>query len=348
MICCSNCFKDEGLKLKAFMLGEESTDNCPNCESHSGAKLDKEILIRLAHSFFVWGSLYRCDYGFSPVIEFNESQKTDIDATPTLKKDMELFERALGIGFFYYEPRLWMVGENEPLKDLCDTEKRFQIIEKILSLYPTKTLTQDEVFYRLRINPNEPDNHSQYDSPPSQFLGTGRLDDVAHPILYGSQDIEVCLHECRVTALDDIFLATIRPNLNLKLLDLSRIIDEASTEFESVDLAVYMLFLATDHSYETIREISKKVQQAGFDGIIYPSYFSLLRTGSMLFDTTYGMSNRKIPEYKAFEQSKIVENIALFGYPIKDGKVEIKCINKIILTNVKYNIQFGPVISPYA
>lgn len=348
MIYCSNCFGDEGLKLKAFMLGQKNTDSCPNCESCLGNKLNKEELIRLAHSFFVWGSLYRFDYGFSPVIEFNESQKTDINATPALKKDIELFERAIGIGFFYYGPRLWMMGENEPLKDLRNTEKRFQTIEKILSLYPTKILTQDEVFYRLRINPNEPDNHSQYDSPPNQFLGTGRLDDMDHPILYGSQDIEVCLHECKVTALDDIFLATIKPNLDLKLLDLSRIIDEELTEFESVDLAVYMLFLATAHSYETIREIGKKVKQAGFDGIIYPSYFSLLRTGSMPFNTTYGMSNRAIPEYRDFEQSKIVENIALFGYPIKEGKVEIKCINKITLTNVKYNIQFGPVISPFA
>lgn len=347
MIYCSNCFEDEGLKLKAFMIGAKNTDSCPNCTSSSGTKLDKALLIKLAHSFFVWGSLYRCDYGFSPVIEFNEHQKTDIDVSPQLIKDIHIFESALKVGFFYYGPRLWMVGENEPLIQLQNSKTRSEIIGEILSLYPIKTLSSNENIYRLRINPNSPNEELQYDSPPLEFLGTGRLDDKNHPILYASKDIEVCLHECRVTALDDIYMATLTPNTDLKLLDLSKIIDEDLTEFESIDLAVYMLFLATKHSYEIIREISKKTKEAGFDGIIYPSYFSLLRTGGMPFDTTSGISNRKLSQYRDFEQDKIVENIALFGYPIKEGKLQVQCINAIKLTNIRYSMQFGPVISSF-
>lgn len=344
---CSNCFADEGLKLKAFMIGKNNTNSCPNCASSTGAKLDKASLIKLAHSFFVWGSLFRSDYGFFPVIEFNEHQKTDINVPDQLIKDIRIFESELGIGFFYYGPRLWMVGQNEPLIQLQNLKTRSEVISNILSLYPTKILDSNEKIYRIRINPNNPNEHLQYDSPPLDSLGSGRLDDKNHPILYASKDIELCLHECRVTALDDIYMATLAPTIDLKLLDLSKIIDEGLTEFESIDIAIYMLFLASNHSYEAIREISKKTKQAGFDGIIYPSYFSLLRTGGMPFDTTYGASNRKIPEYRDFEQSKIVENIALFGHPIKESKVEVKCINAIKLTNIRYSMQFGPVVSPF-
>jgi len=51
------------------------------------------------------------------MVQFNERQKTSINASSWLKPDVELFERLLGIGFFHYGPRLWMVGEVEPLKD---------------------------------------------------------------------------------------------------------------------------------------------------------------------------------------------------------------------------------------
>ena len=36
----------------------------------------------------------------------------------SLKKDMKMIESAIGLRFFYYGPRLWMIGENEPLKAL--------------------------------------------------------------------------------------------------------------------------------------------------------------------------------------------------------------------------------------
>ena len=67
------------------------------------------------------------------------------------------------------------------------------------------------------------------------------------------------------------------------------------TEFESIDIAIHMLFLAGEHSYEISRDIASAAKEKGYEGIIYPSYFSLLRTGSMPFDTIYGISIRKVP-----------------------------------------------------
>jgi len=116
-IACSACFADHGLRLNAEQIGSEDESACTNCGKTDGKKLTKEALEALAHRFFVWGSLSRGRYGAAPMVQFNERQKTSINASSWLKPDVELFERLLGIGFFHYGPRLWMVGEVEPLKD---------------------------------------------------------------------------------------------------------------------------------------------------------------------------------------------------------------------------------------
>ncbi len=161
-------------------------------------------------------------------------------------------------------------------------------------------------------------------------------------MLYGSQDIEVCVHECRVTVEDELYLATITTKKELKLLDLTEIIDDDTTEFESIDIAIHMLFLAGEHSYEISRDIAIAAKEKGYDGIIYPSYYSLLRTGSMPFDTIYGISIRKLPITVEYAKSQIIQNIALFGRPIQEEIVRVVCINKLILNKIIYDIHFGP------
>jgi hypothetical protein len=93
-------------------------------------------------------------------------------------------------------------------------------------------------------------------------------------------------------------------------------------------MAVHMLFLAGKHAYKISREIATAVRTAGFDGIIYPSYFSLLRLGAMPFQTVYGLSQRRIPTYQEYEQAKAIPNLAIFGRPIQQGKISVQCINK--------------------
>ena len=165
----------------------------------------------------------------------------------------------------------------------------------MLSEYPERTLTENSKFYRLRIDPKCPDDPGEYDSPPTNRIGSGRLDSTNLPVMYGSQDIDICIHECRAAAEDDIYVATLKVQRDLRLLDLTQVLDEEGTEFESLDMAIHMLFLARSHSYEISREIAMAARDSGFDGIIYPSFFSLVRTGGYPFETFYGLSMRPIP-----------------------------------------------------
>ena len=327
-VACSKRFANEGLRLDAESLGEEDSSVCPRCAFNEGRKLNRNRFATLAQRFFVWGSVHKRDYGAAPEIQFNEHRKTDSDLRGALGTDTLVFEDALGIGFFLYGPRLWMLGNIEPLEELQSKETRSAVIDRILGEYGSRTLTAHVKFYRIRKNPSGPSQDSQYDSPPSG-LPNGRLDTPELPALYGSPDLQTCLHECRVTAEDDLFVATLRPLRDLKFLDVAALLDEPQgvTEFESLDLAVNMLFLAGNHSYPITRELSLAVKSAGFDGLIYPSYFNMLRSGGKPFENAFGLSLRKLPQYKKFEEVKVSVNSAIFGRPIQDKLVDVCCIN---------------------
>jgi len=76
---------------------------------------------------------------------------------------------------------------------------------------------------------------------------------------------------------------------------------------------------------------------------MYPSYFSLLLTGQMPFETTYGISIRRIPELARRARAQMIPNLALFGRPIEQKTVAVECINRVVLNRVEYNVLFGPV-----
>lgn len=342
-VACSECFVDQGLRLDAEQVGKDDLGPCPRCGATAGKKLSRDTLLELAFRFFVWGSLWRVDYGAAPLIQFNDRQRTSIEFPPWLHTDPSVFEEALGVGFFHYGPRLWMVGEVEPLKALQDERTRPELVSRILREYPVRKIGTGTILYRIRKDPKKPAEAHEYDSPPAEMAGAGRLDSPGLPMLYASPDLQVCVHECRVTAEDELFVATLDPTRELRLLDLSALLREDVTEFESLDMAVHMIFLAGAHSYEISRKIAVAARESGFDGLIYSSYFSLLRNGVMPFQTVYGISHRRIPQYQPYEEASAVPNIALFGRPIQDGSVVVKCINRLVLSRVSYEFRFGPV-----
>ena len=348
VVLCSNCFKNQGLRLTAFNVGIDKKGLCPQCKTKNGRKLNKDLVITLAYRFFVRGTFQRTYFGGSPMIQFNKQQynNSSIDVPKWLKDDIKLIEDTIKVGFFDYGPRMWMVGEIEPLKKLESKSERHKIITRILKEYPIKIFTKKEIIYRLRKEPKDPSNFDEYDSPPleNENLGKGRFDSTNFPVMYASQDLEICVHECRVTVEDELFLATLYPTRDLKLLDLTELIDEDEgvTEFESLDMAVHMLFTAGKHSYGITREIAFSACQARFDGLIFPSYFSFVRKGVMPFETVYGISIRKFPLYKNRAKSQIMPNVALFGRPIEEKIINVKCINRLVLNKAKYDIFFGP------
>ncbi|GAA4717242.1 RES family NAD+ phosphorylase [Sphingomonas lutea] len=340
---CAHCFLDEGLKRTAAAVTSPEL-RCPNCGTTSKHLLRRPELLWLADMFFVRGSMLAVDFGGAPAIQFNEMQTGSLDPDPNLTKDVELIQKAAGIGLFHYGPRLWMLGHIEPLQRLLDPKHRGFEIARMLDLFPKVELAPGDIFFRVRKQPERPGDPLQYDSPPEGSYGKGRLDAPGYPIFYGSQDLDICVHESRFIAGDELYAASLSARRPLRLLDLSAILKEEGTEFESLDLAVLMLFLGSSKSYETTRAIARATRDRGFDGMIYPSYFSVLRTGSVPFETVYGLSLRRLDSAHSYERSKIIENIALFGRPVANKVVDVAGINRLVIRKVSYDLGFGPVV----
>lgn len=338
---------DEGLKICAKQIGIENSTPCQNCNNTNGFKLSKNHIEKLAYIFFVEGSFNRTEYGGSPVLAVNHYQSSTFKPPANLKNDLTLIERITGLGIFHYGPPLWKVGLNiEPLDLLLNPETRESIINRVLKEYPVRIISETDSFYRIRKDPKSPLDHLQYDSPPDDFLGSNRLDSPQIPNLYGSSDLQTCLHECRVSSEDNLFLATLTPLRPMRFLNLNLLLqkEEYITPFESLDMAIHLIFLAGKHSYEITRAIAKRAYDADLDGIIYPSYFSTLRLGFMPFQSTFGLSNRSIPILQKYEEAKSIPNIAVFGRPITEQKIKVKSLNRLHLKKVDYHCNLGPVV----
>lgn len=344
---CSKCFTDFGLQLDAEKKGVEDNSECLNCKSKSGRKLNNELLHELVHEFFVLGSISKHKFGSSPRLQYNDHQysSNSLSIGYSIDKDIELIESTLKIGIFHYGPRLWMLGEIEPLKRLQNKRTRTEAIQKIIETYPVYISSHEDTLFRLRKNPKNPSDTMEYDSPPADKTSRSRLGTAAHPIMYTSPDIECCIHECRVTLEDELYIARLSPSANLKLLNLSFIPKEDCSEFDSLDITIQMLFVAGKHAYRITNDIANATKQFGYDGIIYPSYFNQIRTGTYPFQTIYGISIRRIDLYREAIMRNTVQNVCIFGRPIHENKVTVHSINRLVLRTAAYNYHFGPVVS---
>ena len=425
IVACSECFKNEGLRIDAGTMGIHDFSTCPRCEACDGKKLNRDGIEKLARSFFVNGSYHKTAFGGAPILNLEKYDDTNNSSNPpiailiytlikikqlsdqswpdkdsTLRsvihefnerfsdedlinldtcslnelkefgeslddelkkaiqrelrnsltyrgdawciKDKALLEDLLNIKITFNAPHECQVGITDNLENLRQGNKHEQIISEILESYPIRELTTDDKFYRLRnlewsrSFEFDPADSKQFDSPPrktkSDCRHYGRFDSPDLSVLYGSPELETCLHECRVTKEQDLFVATLKPTRSLKLLDLCVFPDETDTDpYESIDHTVTSLFEEASDSYQISRKIALEARNKGFDGVIYPSFYSNLHNGEQ-------SSEPQGPTSKFW----VYKNIGIFGKPIQDKRLLITCINRMHLQEVDYTFYFGP------
>jgi hypothetical protein len=323
---CSHCFANIGLQREAEQVSQLRTKApCKRCSKVGGAVLDSDAARQLMSNFFVFASTPPDVGGPAYVYQFNEYHYpgvvefgTEIDA------DVQLLSNYLGVGLFQYGPPLWRLGYTEHYQTLRegDSATRDLVWDDILGRCAETVLGQDVVLYRVRkgedlIAPLA----SEFDSPPASVRiasSFGRYDSEALPILYVSENTETCLHECRVTLSDYINVAALRPSRDLRLLNLTEVDDTTMrTEFDSVARLLTKFAFCGKRDYDLCKELAHKVKAKGYDGFVYLSYFR-----------------------QAHEVN--LTNIAVFGYPLRDGLLSLASVNRVKLTRVSYGYSFGP------
>ncbi|MCW5589096.1 MAG: RES family NAD+ phosphorylase [Legionellales bacterium] len=345
---CSLCFNDHGLKIEAGKIGIQNKLECSHCKKKEGVKLTLNQIKKLAYLFYVRGSV-----GYSatdtPIIQMNNLQKfsCELGIDKNQEEDARLIEEKIKMKFFPYAPTLWMVGENDKLNKLKEAKSRIKIFDEIFDKYQTHELLKEDLFYRIRKNPNVPNKSNEYDTPPLDIKKRQyyRFDSKDLPVMYGSPSLHVCIHECRVTIEDELYVAVLQPTQSLRILNLTKIIDEG-TQYESLDMAMTLLFLhAGKEYYRILRKIAIEAYKRNFHGILYSSYYTSKHTGNNRLTSISGLPLFIFPEGKHIHEQAQIPNYALFGRPIQEGLIKVNSINRLYLQQIEYNTILGPVFS---
>jgi hypothetical protein len=328
---CTLCFSNFGLRHELEQLaGDTYVTQCPTCQNSGGRLVDTQTAESAMHRFFVLGSIPPETGGPAPLYEFKQFQYPgDIEFATELDNDLRLLSNFMHAGLFHYAPELWRLGYTEHYQMLrggitetsaVQGEERKQVWREVLRRCAITMLEPGAAIFRVRRGDELPAAiPGQFDTPPHGFAGGGRYDTPDLPVFYGADDIETCLHESRVTLADWIALATFTPTRPLRLLDLTDGIDDwsAQTPFERVDFLMRKLAFGGQQDYDLCRELATEIYAQGLDGFYFTSYFS--------------QANRKNPR-----------NIALFGYPVVAGKLQLVSVNRLKLSSIAYEYTFGP------
>src|SRR6059058_3309200 len=92
VVCCSDCFNNQGLRLEAIRLGSQH-GRCPRCGSETGSGLSEDQCGELLERFFIEGSRSIGSFGISPYMS-GAGNPHRIEFDSTLQSD---FETIMGI-----------------------------------------------------------------------------------------------------------------------------------------------------------------------------------------------------------------------------------------------------------
>ena len=254
----------------------------------------------------------------------------DVDHVQKLRpeacSDWSVIKKITENNLFYRSPRLFYLGITNHFGEY-GCLRRKNIIDEVLPKLRYRSVSCTEDMYRIRLNLTEPQRfeEGQFDSPPSRRRGFGRFNHYKLPALYASPNLTVCIHECRATLADDILVATLRSNCNLRLIDLSGNYDEREDidPFDSVDwLLKGLMSSSRSDIHRHCRRIADTIRaETSCDGLIYNSYFRNIANSAAIPPVNY----------------------AIFGRPLAEGKLKVTSINTIRLERISYDFRLGPI-----
>jgi len=322
IISCPECFHNHGFKTVLYSVGRPSAPACPRCSGKSGIGLDATALHEAVEMFFVDGSVVA--ETLAPVYAVGAGDIPAAELDGSLVRDAATIRGLVDSSIFHNAPPLWRLGYTNHYHALREADPAKA--DALLTKGHAVEIAADTLLYRVRLGmltgPRLLDTDS-FDPPPDHIARSwGRWDDGALPILYVADDIELCLHECRTAISDEITLATLRTRCPLRLLDIAAGFDDnGGTRFDDGQLFADFLSRSRGDTWFAItRAVAQAAARAGYDGLRYYSYYSFT------MEKCSGL------------------NLALFGRPIADGKLEIASVNRVRITDVHYGFRLGPVL----
>ena len=326
IVCCSDCFNNEGLRLEAIKLGVRQ-GKCPRCGSVTGLVLDENQCGDLLERFFVAGSRSIGAFGVSPYMN-GMGNPHGIQFDSTLHEDLETLTKIDSLGLRLRAPKTYLVGDTEHwdafqgmVEHRAKTgglpENAVSIVDKVLERCRKFILPKGTRFYRIRKNPQGSIDPVSYDSPPADHTSS-RLSQGKNPILYGAFDVETCIHESRCRIDDEICIATIETLIDLNTVDLGDAPYRASEETPWTSPSIFLSQVMRSPRHDECQIIGERAFRHGISAVQFPSLFS------QVLDQEHA-------------------NIAIFGHPLAERKAKIHSYNRVKLERVRYEYILGPI-----
>jgi hypothetical protein len=323
-LACPACFINHGFVQVAKRHARRLVGPCPNCGASGELKLNRPRLSQALVEFFVRGSLVAETY--APVFQVNDRNPHPARLDPTIADDAALACRLTGLVVFNYGPPLWRLGITTHWEAFNAGGDRRRVAAEALVQHAAKAVIPAAThLYRIRLNVKADEGIADAETfdppPPNVVREQGRWDEPSSPVLYVADDLELCLHECRVTISDEIVAASLTTTRDIQVLDLTADMPlQGGTSFDDPNVFIGVMCRSRGYWLDYCREIARATRAAGYDGIRYKSYYSQAKG----------------------DRSAV--NLALFGRPISDGWLRIESVNRISITDMRYRFEFGPVL----
>ncbi len=252
--------------------------------------------------------------------------------------DYLLLKENTGVELFWYGPPLWRLGHSllrekvearlKPAEYQCPLDVGQettieQLWDEAIAVLKPAVLNEGDKLFRTRILAKNPLNVLEYDSPPPNLIKPSRFNDSSHQIFYGAFDLETCLLELKLgpseIVRNEVTAARFRLKEPLTVLNLCDIVrgELGHSDFVERMALIDGLLFPHERDYFMTQSLSRHIEKLGFDGILHPSAF------------------RYIGNLEA-------RNLAIFGAPVQNGRIELLDINTVTIGSLKYNVRFGP------
>lgn len=327
---CVDCIANHGLRVEAAKLAQPANadQRCAHCGDAADVLATTDQIDQLLERFFVHGSTAATGR-WQPIYRLGLS-KLDSDRPRfdrTLRRDFDLLRTHSSSTLFLNAPSTWRLGHTEVGEKVSESLSRGHAeaavthIDRVIDHCTTTILTKGTNIFRVRRNVELIFDENQYDTSP--HASASRFSDGSVPVLYGALDVETCIHEARVMAEDEVTVATLRPTRDLRVIDLTDVPfdDPPETGGEGGDIFYFvnarLLFGARSAEAHAF---GRRAAEQGFDGVVYPSFFSDVRP-----------HRARLP------------NVAIFGNPIRDHRLQLQSLNNLRIDTIAYEYTFGPV-----
>lgn len=352
MVCCVNCFFDQGLKKRIEALSNKNGE-CNFCDSTDVTIVDCSILSTLFEPLF---DLYTLNPNANRSLEDNNAvllhehlncywprlfnNRLHVKVIKQLLNQIgrgwpqfsdEFFESPVELATLLDSP----VGLSEDLQlqwdmfsdeikgknrffigEKIDTDRLGSVFERLVITYP-----EDNIFYRARISDVKLQVH-ELGKPPGLNTTPGRANPIGIPYLYLSNSEETTLYETRVALHEGITIGCFLTKETLNVVSLKNIAEYGPFEILDRSFEIEEFILVRPYLQRLEQELSKPVRKQDVHLDYLPTQYLCEFIKSLGFDGV---------EYKSAMNSKGY-NLAVFN----DFKLD--CVESAFynVTNLRY------------